>query len=189
MNYFLNLPYQLSTWLLIGFFLFLVFLSLKLAFKGVFKFAVPFSIIVFGVFITTDLLKYTTFQQLNPEISKEDSEIHSITIYINDLSESLSYREARLIIEDPETIEKISNDLAAIRLKDTNSFHDLKYSIDISYSYQIEENMISRQSFLFHIDEQYLFRHEIVNDTNHLETIETLVDSDDAEWEELERIE
>jgi len=189
MNYFLNLPYQLSSLLIIGFFLFLVFLSIKLAFKGVFKFAVPLFIVVFGVMITTDLLKYTTFQQINPEISKEDSEIHSMTIYINDLSESLSHREARLIIEDPETIEKISNDLAAIRLKETNSFHNLKYSIDISYSHQNEENFISRQSFLFHLDEQYLFRHEIVNDTNHLETIEALVDSDEAEWEELERIE
>ncbi|QKY70702.1 DUF4181 domain-containing protein [Lentibacillus sp. CBA3610] len=165
--------------------------------KGTKQYVIPLllmAISVFGVlviFFIDDWMKHTTFQDVVSEQLHEETEVNSITIRINDLSERIPQTKARVTIEDKETIGRILEVFSEMELKQDDGLHEFrKYNVTIETTNQVAEDHFETKGLRVELDENYANisasshgRYEIVSGTNHLQTIEELVESDEIDWE------
>ncbi|WP_099157542.1 DUF4181 domain-containing protein [Virgibacillus ndiopensis] len=148
-------------------------------------------IYIFGIFLINEQIKYTTFQKIVADQLNEDSTVRSITIYINDLSGTFPDREASTTIKDKEIINHILADLSNLELRKEDSFQEYwEYSLRIVTTNQVEEDHYSTESFSVHVDRDYISISEgdadlykIVTQSDFLKTIESLVESDEVDWD------
>ncbi|ARK32470.1 hypothetical protein [Halalkalibacter krulwichiae] len=174
MNLFFDLSWQLFHYLLIAILLTaLIFLLSRFIKNKIALLAVTLTIIL-GTILLINQTKYTTFQDLVPE----DSEIRSISITVNDLSGDRAEPAARTTIEDDSLIQEILEDLNQIKLKkdDDVRVQNRKYTIGITANHKIRENFSRTTTTYLKIDDQYVGESQIISNTNHLKTIESLIE-------------
>ncbi|WP_188456902.1 DUF4181 domain-containing protein [Virgibacillus oceani] len=145
---------------------------------------------IYGVFFINEKMKYTTFQDVVSDQLNEESTVRSITIDINDFSGTLPKREASATIRDQDLINRILADFSDVELKKETGFRDYwDYTLRIITTNQVEEDHFSTESLYVHVDGDYISISEgnadvykIVTQSNHLKTIESLVESDEVVW-------
>lgn len=127
--------------------------------------------------------QFTNFEKLVSHQLNEDTVVRHITIDVNDPNERYRDRVATLTVEDEDTIEQILTDLSKLELKrdpDSRTFVR-KFHVRILTTYEEETHLVTRYLGL-DLDENYLNEYEIISDTDHLQTIKTLWESDELEW-------
>ncbi|MGD6831301.1 hypothetical protein ACQCT5_04025 [Sutcliffiella halmapala] len=146
--------------------------------------------VALGVGYLQNEMKYTNFHEMTSGTIKDDSEIRSITIKVKDIeggSEQDYWKTiGQLTIEDEELVDKLLNDLNGMELKETNySTFELnsKYIVEMLVVNE-KNNLWVTDKLMYSIDKTHFSGYEIVNDTDHLKTIEELVESDRMEWYE-----
>ncbi len=144
-------------------------------------------IIVLGMVVLFDQSKYTTFSELYESKLKQDTEVESMTLTINQPSDdnpTLPDRTAFIKIEDQTIIDQIINDLSKAELKreDDEAFFR-KYELRFVVTNKVKEEHYRSEFLHISLDDQYLSRYKIVNEANHLQTIESLVENNELDWE------
>ncbi|MDG5788577.1 hypothetical protein QA612_13910 [Evansella sp. AB-P1] len=120
--------------------------------------------------------QFTTFEEYASNGIQMD-DLHRMQIIINDVSSDYSESIALANIHNEEVIRQVLDDFSNVELKRDADvrYYDRKYRIQIT----------SRNYFSFYVDEDYLDHYEIINDTDHLNTIRSLIESDDVHWVDL----
>ncbi|MCA1322212.1 hypothetical protein LC085_20230 [Bacillus tianshenii] len=147
-------------------------------------------IVAIGVGYLQNEMKYTDFHEMTSGTLKDDSEIRSITIKVKDI-EGVSEKDywktiGQMTIEDEELVDRLINDLKGLELKETNySTYELnsKYIVEMLVVNE-KDNLLVTDKLMFSIDKTHFSGYEIINDIDHLKTIEELVESDRMEWYE-----
>ncbi|WP_100011846.1 SdpI family protein [Lentibacillus sediminis] len=149
---------------------------------------VVLALMVAGTIFIINQSKYTTFQELVSDQLNEESTVQEISITISDLSGDMPERKASVTIEDEEIMDQIIEDFSDIELKEQSNLHvlDRKYRIRIRSTNEVEENFLKTDSLTLCVDNDYINEYEIVNETDHLKTIESLVENEEIEWEVFE---
>ncbi|WP_179295454.1 DUF4181 domain-containing protein [Bacillus sp. FJAT-45350] len=151
-------------------------------------------IAIIGFFYATEAAKYTSFAELYSDNLNEHTVVKNISITINDLSENKKEPTATVTIDDKHMIQSILTDLSTIELKiheDHYYNNTLKYtlSIDVKNPDKDKQNFFYRSSINLNIDQYSMSllvtKYDIKTDTNHLSTIELLVDSQEVDWKYL----
>ncbi|MBU9712496.1 hypothetical protein [Evansella tamaricis] len=122
--------------------------------------------------------QFITFENLAANQIDDESTYWSMTIWTYDVSKETPQATAVASIYDKKIIQTILDDFKDMELKrdDVLRFYEREYRIQIT----------TRNHFTFYVDEDYIDHYEILNDTNHLQTIEYLITSNDVLWEYFE---
>lgn len=186
MSTFINFLYHYFDYTLMAIFIALLALLLSLFFKTKNKLIAAVIVVVVAIFFLVNHMQYTTFPKLVSAQLNEQSVIRDMTITINDNSNGYRDREASVTIEDEEIIEQILSDFEPLKLKrDINQrFREHKYTLSILVTNETKKKDVYLTSSLtLYIDDNYINNYRILNATNHLSTIEALIDNDDIEWQ------
>lgn len=190
MNIFFNVLMLFANFLLIAVLIGFLTFFMSLFFKKRSTLIASVIIVIFGTLFIVDQMQYTTFQKLVSDQLNEESIVESISITINDVSESggLPVRVARVKIEDEEIIKRILQDFSDMELKrDVDArYTGRDYSVRILTTNEVKENFLETSSISLDLDDYYVNEYEIVNETDHLKTIELLVESDEIDWDYYE---
>lgn len=190
MNIFFNVLMLFANFLLIAVLIGFLTFFMSLFFKKRSTLIASVIIVIFGTLFIVDQMQYTTFQKLVSDQLNEESIVESISITINDVSESggLPVRVARVKIEDEEIIKRILQDFSDMELKkDVDArYTGRDYSVRILTTNEVKENFLETSSISLELDDYYVNEYEIVNETDHLKTIELLVESDEIDWDYYE---
>lgn len=159
------------------------------------QFVIPLILMVIGIvgvtsiYFVNDQLKYTTFQEVVSKQLNEDTIVRMIKIDIHDPSKEWRARTAWTTIEDEKIIEQILDDFSKIELIkrdiDYRIEQNVKYRVRIILTNQAGYKHSSTETLIVSLDEDHLISdnyYEIINTTDHLNTIESLIDSDEIEW-------
>ncbi|MCD8510183.1 MAG: hypothetical protein LRY73_10145 [Bacillus sp. (in: Bacteria)] len=137
-------------------------------------------VIIVGLFYMN---QFTNFEKLVSHQLNEDTVIRQITIDVNDPNERYRERVATLTVEEEDTIEQILADLSQLELKrdpDSRVFVR-KFHVRILTTNDEDTHLVTRYLAL-DLDDNYLNEYEIISDTDHLQTIRALWESDEVEW-------
>ena len=190
MNIFFNVLMLFANFLLIAVLIGFLTFFMSLFFKKRSTLIASVIIVIFGTLFIVDQMQYTTFQKLVSDQLNEESIVESISITINDVSESggLPVRVARVKIEDEEIIKRILQDFSDMELKkDVDArYTGRDYSVRILTTNEVKENFLETSSISLELDDYYVNEYEIVNKTVHLKTIESLVENDEIDWDYYE---
>jgi hypothetical protein len=175
---------------LIGVFIVFLTFFLSLFIKRKLVLGAVVVVLVAGIILLDNQLKYTNFISLYSDDITEDSTVEEMTITINHLTNKDDLKPEmteRVKITDEETINDILRDLSTVKLKkdEDANYTTKKYDIKMVVANQISESHIISQFVTIHVDEKYLNQYKIVNETNHLQTIEELANDPNVEWKEL----
>jgi hypothetical protein len=154
-------------------------LFLKLFIKNRVALLIVLSCLVLGLFLFVDHLKYTTFTDLYEREINEDSEVERITITVNQLSEQNSPEGRETVtIEDQEIIQRILDDFSQIELKkdETARGQFREYDIRFVTTNEVREEQLVTEYVDVGLDQFYLNDYKIISETDHLETIQLLVE-------------
>lgn len=184
MNVFFDISWQLFHFLLIGILVigFTVILSFFIKNK-IFLLAVNL-ILIFGTMFFIEHLKFTTFEEFVSEHLTEESTVRNISITINDLSGQRPITAVRATIEDESVINDILEDFSEIELKKDENVRFLrkKYVVGITANNPVRENISRTTTLYLEMDSHYLEEYRIISESNHLKTIESLIESKEVEW-------
>jgi hypothetical protein len=143
--------------------------------------------LIIGSTIAINQTKYTTLLKLYSNQLNESSVVESISITVQEPSEYVPKNVRSVTIENKEVIEKILGDFSTIELKEEDVQHLYRnYYIVIVVTNQIEEDHFSTTSIHLNIDKNYMNNYKIISKTNHLKTIESLVEDGSVDWQEHE---
>jgi hypothetical protein len=128
-------------------------------------------------------LQYTTFSKLYAKQLDEQTVVNSVSIYLLD-DEGL--RTKRLVLEEQHLFEPILEDFSAVELKeaDASPRYVLDYQIEIVVTNQLKDDHFSTSVIRFEVDEDYLDDYQIISETNHLQTIDSLVFNGQMDWKD-----
>jgi len=106
-----------------------------------------------------------------------------------DFSGNMPERKASVTIEEEEIIERILEDFSGLELKKDYDIQNIyrDYQIEIVVTNQIKEKHFSTTIIRFDLDKNYVNDYQIVSETNHLKTIEYLVENDEIDWQDLNK--
>jgi hypothetical protein len=176
------------SWQVFNLFLFVILItflvvSLRLVVKKKISFKVATVIVTIGVLLIIEFMKYTTFEKIYIHQLNEESIVENITI-VEFTDDHFPERYAHATIRDEEIIDDIIEDLTSMRLKKDTGEHSFlrDYYIRILTTNMTKDNYLLTDSFSFTLDDQHINDFEIVSDTNHLKTIEELVEDEDVDW-------
>ena len=150
------------------------------------------TMIVVGALLLWRILVFTTFEKAVADQLNEDTVIESITISLYQFPEGYQERKAVTTIEDEELIRIILEDFSDLKLKkiERPKNINMKYSLSIITTNEVAENHLSTEKLYLRFDENFItisngyYQHfEIVNDTDHLKTIKSLIENEKIEWE------
>ncbi|MCL7748439.1 hypothetical protein [Halalkalibacter alkaliphilus] len=178
------------SWQVFNLFLFVILIiilvvALRLVVKKKISFKVATVIVTIGVLFIIEFMKYTTFEKVYIHQLNEESIVENITIELVEFTDDhFPERYAHVTIRDEKIIDEIIEDLTSMRLKkDTGEYNFPRdYFIRILTTNMTKDNYLITDSFSFTLDDQHMNDFEIVNDTNHLKTIEELVEDKDVDW-------
>lgn len=184
MNLFFDVTWQLYNIFLVVFLIVLAALILRFLLKNKIHFFVAVGIVSVGAVFLAYQMNHTTFQAVVSDHLHENSTVRNISISTNDLTGDFPEREARATIEDEAIIEKILEDFSEIELRTSNHSRGLKdYSIHITITNEVKDNYLVTNTLTLEMDDTYLDQYEIISDTNHLQTIESLVEREEVDWQ------
>ncbi|MBP1970240.1 hypothetical protein J2Z83_002358 [Virgibacillus natechei] len=183
MNTLIDFLLQFGDLFLIGNAIILLTFFLSLLFKKRSTLIVAVAIVVVGTIFIVYQSKYTTFQELVSNQINEENTVRDISITINDLSSDIPERKASVTIGDEEITERILEDFSEVELREDQEARpiDRKYRISIRTTNEIEENVLKTDSFTLSVNDNYIDDYEIISETDHLKTIESLVESEEAD--------
>jgi hypothetical protein len=143
--------------------------------------------VILGTYLIFEWDKYSTFEKSFTKKIHADTTIESMTIRIYDTSDGDGYfpeRKAWVTIKDKKTINAVLEDFSELKLKrdDDARVFARKYSIDILVTNEEKPNFLVSNSIVFEVDENYLNDYKILGETEHLKTIESLVNNKEIEW-------
>ncbi|MUV38920.1 hypothetical protein JNUCC1_02792 [Lentibacillus sp. JNUCC-1] len=143
-------------------------------------------LVVGSIFLIPQAL-HTTFPDGVSDQLNEDSTVQAIIITINDVSGDRPVREEQVTIRDKDIIGHILEDLSDVELKEDRNAVVLgrKYHLNIRITNKVEDGYYKTSTLMVDVDQHYLNKYKIVNEPNHLETIESLVENDEVDWEDL----
>ncbi|MFD2762374.1 DUF4181 domain-containing protein [Lentibacillus juripiscarius] len=166
--------------------------------KGSKQFLIPLMLMamsvigVLAIFFISDLMKYTTFQEVVSDQLHEETEIRRISIRVNELNNAgmAETIKKRATINDDETIDRILQDFSEMELKKDDGFlEERKYYISIVTKNKKAEDYYKTEDLVVYVGNHYISisegrasRYRIVSETDHLQTIESLVKSDKIDW-------
>lgn len=142
--------------------------------------------LIFGSIFFVYQMKYTTLMELYSEQLNEDSVVKSVSITINEPSENIPERIRSVTIEKEEIIDKILEDFSGIELKKDDDIQHLHrdYQIELVVTNQIKKDHFSTTTIHLNLDKNYVNDYRIISKSNHLITIESLVEDDELDWKE-----
>jgi len=145
------------------------------------------AILVIGTAYMIDRSHYTTFTEVYSDHLNEESIVRSITIYTNYIPDDYTFdREAYIEIEDKEIMNELIQEFSQLELKRDRDHHVIEnpsYRVRITTTNEEEAGLLRTESFYFELDEEYLDRYEVINDTNHLQILDRLVENEKMENE------
>jgi len=163
-----------------------VLLSLFIKKKWV-VFVVMISLILAGFFIM-ERSKYTTYD-FSDNLG-EESKIERLTIRVKENPEEgfPGSPVNKVEIKDQQMIERITDDLKSLKLKEEEhpDLFKRKYELEFVVTNKVEEEVYETEFVKLYLDENHLNGYEIISDSNHLETLKSLEENKDLEWEELD---
>jgi hypothetical protein len=178
MGILLDLSFQYFDLFLFAVLICLVTFILSLMIKNRKTLIIVMGVLIIGTIIFIWQMKYTTFLELYSDHLNEDSAVKSVSITINDLSSNMQANIRTVTIEDEEIIDRILEDLSSLELKkDDGVQHRFRdYHIKMVVTNQIEEDHFSTDVIHFDLDKNYINDYRIINETNHLKTIDSLIE-------------
>lgn len=184
----LDLSFQYFHLLLIPILIGLVTLILSIFIKKRIPLITVMAVLIIGSVIVLNQTKYTTLLELYSNQLNEDSVVKSVSITIQEPSENVPEPIRGVTIEKKEVIERILEDLSVIELKEDDDIQQVfrDYQIEVVVTNQIEEDHFSTTTIHLDIDKNYVNDYRIISDTNHLKTIESLVEDDKVDWKDYE---
>jgi hypothetical protein len=184
----LDLSFQYFDFLLICILIGLVIFILSMVYKKRITLIMVMGVLIIGTVVVINQMKYTTLFDLYSDQLNEDSDVKSVSITINELSGNMPKRLGRVTIEDKKMIEQILADFSGIKLKKDEDIqhHYRDYHLDIVVTNQIEEDHFSTTTIRLDLDKDYVNDYKIVSETEHLKTIESLVEDDHLNWKEYD---
>jgi len=129
--------------------------------------------------------KYPSFSELSSLQFNEDTEFEVANLSVYELSEGeMPDREAMLKIKDKAIIDRILNDFENMELKKDEDAerHFRKYHLTITVTIKVKEAHYTSETFTYDFDQNYFFNYEILNGTNHIQTIKSLKENEDLDW-------
>lgn len=153
----------------------------------IFLFVLVLTLII-AVIIVINQTRQTTFQELFSEQLNEETTVRSISIAINEVSGYRTETEARTNIEDESLMNDILEDLAEVELKKDEDAPLIgkKYTIGVTVNNEVGDNHSSTTTLYIDVNNNYLNDYKITRSSNHLETIESVVEDEEVEWEYIE---
>lgn len=141
-------------------------------------------VLVIGTTFALDQIRYTTFQEVYSKQLNNDTDVREITISIYGSSNGYPEREKSARIKDEKMLEAIINDLNDLELrKDTGSSRlDWDYTLVVTTNNQIGEKHSVTNRLYLNVNNNYINAYKVVDDTNHLKTVNALVESDEIDW-------
>lgn len=185
MSSYINFLYHYFDFALMAIFIGLLALFLSLFFKTKSKLIAAVMVILVAVFFLVNHMQYTTFPKFVSDQLNEKSEIRDMTITINDNSKGYREREASVTIEDEEIIEQILADFEPLKLKRDISHRssENKFTLSFLVTNETKKHVYNTSSLTLYIDDDYVNNYRILSATNHLKTIEALIENEDIEWQ------
>ncbi|MCT8137823.1 hypothetical protein H1D32_08675 [Anaerobacillus sp. CMMVII] len=139
------------------------------------------------IFLVVNHLQFTTFEKFAAKKINEETDIKEVTITIRDTSGDFPERKASVTLKDEETIYQILSDFEAMKLKRLvigerrTSFQE--FEISFLTTNLMDLNYYLTDSFTLYVDDEYLNNYRILGETNHLRTIEELIENEEIGWE------
>ncbi|WP_102275075.1 hypothetical protein [Cytobacillus massiliigabonensis] len=183
----INLLNYIFDFLLAPFNLFLMAISIvivamimSLFFKTKRSVGIAVTVVVLGTILIFNQLKYTNFEKHFAKQLNEATIVPSITIYTVDHTGN---RQAHVTIKNENFINSILEDLSDVKLKKDNNLSNTfrEYHLSILTTNEKEE-ITQTESFNLDLDSEYINNFKIISDSNHLKTIELLLDSEAIDW-------
>ncbi|MFA9558229.1 hypothetical protein ACERII_13050 [Evansella sp. AB-rgal1] len=150
-------------------------------FQGKIALSISFAIVLLLISFSFYLdykSKFITFDEFASE-QLDERKLWRMTIWTYDISSDFPEPKSHATTFDEEIIQKVLDDFSGMELKfndDMRREYEKEYCIEIT----------SHNSFSFYVDDHYLNQYEILTDTNHLQTIRSLVEGDELNWEEFD---
>ncbi|QOY34981.1 hypothetical protein AWH56_020035 [Anaerobacillus isosaccharinicus] len=185
MSTFIIFLYHYFDFTLMAIFIVLLALFLSLFVKTKSKLIAAVMVVLVAVFFLVNHMQYTTFPKLVSNQLNEKSQIRDMTITINDNSNGYRDIEASVTIEDEEIIEQILTDFESLKLKrDINHrFREHNFTLSILVTNETKKHVYNTSSQTLYIDDDYINNYRILSATNHLKTIEALIENEEIEWQ------
>jgi len=157
----------------------------------VFKKKLPVNIIIIMLIIGTvyiiDRSHYTTFTDVYSDHLNEESIVRSITVSTNYHPDDRRFDpDSDIEIKDEAKMNELIQAFSELELKKDRDHHLIEnpeYRVRITTTHEMEEGLLKTGSFFFDLDELYLDRYQVVNDTNHLQVLDQLVEKEKQEHE------
>ncbi len=174
----------MGIFLLIIFLIGLVTIILSLFVKKSITVMILVGVLIVGTVIFIEQSKYTTLFDLYSKQLNKDTVVKSVSISVNDFSEDIPEILKSVTIQDDEIIHEIIEDLSSIKLKRDDNIPQLfrDYRIEFIVTNEIEEKHFETTTIRLDLSENYVNNYKIISKTNHLRTIESLVEDDKIDW-------
>ncbi|WP_175615060.1 hypothetical protein [Piscibacillus halophilus] len=146
--------------------------------------------VVIALIVYIQMEKYKTVEDLlDEEIG--DATVGQISLSKFDSTKERPYNTvARADIRDEATIERILDEFKSIDLKEVDEFYyDPNYRMQITYTREVKENYNRTKSLSLNVGKDYFQTdkpYDIRDDTDTDELIETLLEDEGVEWEDVE---
>jgi hypothetical protein len=172
-----DISFQLFPIILFCILMSVVYLILSIFIKKRSIILVTIGVLTIGSLVFINLTKYSSFLELYSDQLNEDSVVQSVTITVYDDSESIPDFKKSITIGDAEIMKRIIDELSGVELKkEKNIPHQFRdYYINIVVTNRIEKDHFRTTSIGFDIDINHLNQYRIINETEHLKTIQSLV--------------
>ncbi|KGX89593.1 tripartite tricarboxylate transporter TctB family protein [Pontibacillus marinus] len=128
---------------------------------------------------------YPSFSEISSLQFNEDTEFEVANLSIYEFSEGeMPERQAMLKIKDQAIIDRILSDFKNMKFKKDEHAerHFRKYHLTVTVTKKVKKDHFTSETFTYDFDEDYLFNYEILNETNHMQTIKSLRENDDLNW-------
>lgn len=137
-----------------------------------------------GAFLVYQL-KYTTFEEWNAKHFGTETNIRSVSIRVNEITDRFPVEIGQITVEDKEEIDRVIADLKGLKLKKVTDSGEpwKKYVVEFLVVNE-NGNLLETNSLSYQVDQNYINDYQIINDQNHLKTIEELVESEEMEWKD-----
>ncbi|GAA0492978.1 hypothetical protein GCM10008986_19250 [Salinibacillus aidingensis] len=140
------------------------------------------ALIIFGLIFSVYQMQYTSFKALYSEEIFTDSTVVEevrITLYKPPKERGLSEIDRQITIKDSQVIEDILNDFSGVELKKDRDSAGLfkEFGIRLLITREAKEDYYLSDYHGFRVNENYLGTYEIINETNHLKTILSIMEN------------
>ncbi len=135
-------------------------------------------LLIGGLFIVVETMKYTTFMELFEDSIQEESVVEKITITVNGEGSEKQVSKSKIEVTDPSMIDSILTDFTKMKLKEDNNppFSDSpSYTIQIVSTNKVRKGVFETELVSFEINDHYLHKYKIVSNTDHLKTVKEVI--------------